>query len=42
VSSLIVFDGKLVAAGRFSSAGGVPASNVAIWNGSEWGRWERA
>jgi hypothetical protein len=28
--------GDLVAGGRFTTAGGVPASNIARWNGSAW------
>jgi hypothetical protein len=34
VSSLT--DGSIVAAGNFSSAGGVPASGIARWNGTAW------
>src|SRR5262249_716952 len=29
-------DGDLVAAGAFTSAGGVAANNIARWNGSSW------
>jgi len=29
-------DGSLVAAGRFATAGGVAASNIARWNGAAW------
>lgn len=37
VSALTVLpDGSLVAGGRFSSAGGVPASAIAHWDGSAW------
>ncbi|HUV26086.1 MAG TPA: hypothetical protein VMW34_01855, partial [Anaerolineales bacterium] len=34
----MVFDsnGNLYAGGRFSSAGGLPANNIAKWNGSTW------
>ena len=33
---LQVWDGKLVAAGDFSSAGGTPANHIAIWDGTQW------
>jgi len=40
ISSLFSYDdgnnAGLVAAGRFSSAGGTPASSIAIWNGTTW------
>jgi hypothetical protein len=37
VSALTVLpNGDLVAAGRFTTAGGVPAANVARWNGTTW------
>ncbi len=36
VYTLIVWQGKLVAGGRISSAGGVPIYNVAQWDGSAW------
>jgi hypothetical protein len=36
VTTLTVYDGELIAGGGFSSAGGVPANNVASWNGSNW------
>lgn len=29
-------DGKIIAGGTFTSAGGISALNVAMWNGSEW------
>lgn len=29
-------NGDLVASGNFSAAGGVPANNIARWNGSQW------
>ncbi len=34
----LAFDnsGKLYAGGQFSHAGGVPADNIAVWNGSSW------
>lgn len=34
--ALASYDGSLVVAGRFSSAGGVAASSVASWDGSDW------
>lgn len=36
VSSIISFNGQLIVGGIFDTAGGVPASNVAAWNGSTW------
>ena len=36
VFAMTVFDGKLVAAGGFATAGGAPAKNVASWSGSAW------
>jgi hypothetical protein len=36
VSSLVVFNGNLYAAGMFDSIGGVAARNVAEWNGTTW------
>lgn len=36
VSSIISFNGKLIAGGIFDTAGNVAASNVAAWNGSVW------
>jgi hypothetical protein len=36
VSSIISFNSQLVAGGIFDTAGGVAASNVAAWNGSNW------
>lgn len=36
VSALCVYNGELVAAGVFQTAGGVPAANIARWNGSSW------
>lgn len=32
----VLGDGSLVVAGRFSTAGGVPASNIARWDGQSW------
>jgi hypothetical protein len=36
VKSLAVANGELVAGGRFTTAGGVAANNVARWNGATW------
>ncbi len=37
VSSVTVYNGQLIAAGRFtSSGGGTPLGNIARWNGSSW------
>lgn len=36
VLALTVYDGNLIAAGTFDSAGGVPVSNIASWDGSSW------
>jgi trimeric autotransporter adhesin len=36
VDALVVHDNKLIAGGRFEQAGGVPASNIASWDGSAW------
>ncbi|MBX3405720.1 MAG: hypothetical protein KF869_03055 [Phycisphaeraceae bacterium] len=36
VNSLAVYQGELIAGGRFSTAGGTNASGVAAWNGTEW------
>lgn len=36
ISSLAVYDGKLIAGGRFKEAGGVPANHIAAWDGSSW------
>jgi hypothetical protein len=36
VISLAVHNGELIAGGRFTSAGGVPANNIAKWNGTGW------
>ncbi len=36
VWSLAVWDGDLVAAGAFTSAGGVPASHMGRWDGAAW------
>ena len=38
VSTLAVLaDGRLVAGGAFLTAGGSPASRIAVWNGTTWG-----
>ena len=36
VNALRVHEGQLIVGGRFNSAGGVVAVNVAAWNGSAW------
>jgi hypothetical protein len=36
ILSMAVYNGNLYAAGRFTTAGGNPASNIAMWNGSAW------
>ncbi|MHA3770406.1 DUF7453 family protein [Verrucomicrobiota bacterium sgz303538] len=36
VYALAVVGGDLYAAGRFTTAGGVPVNNIAKWNGSTW------
>jgi hypothetical protein len=36
VFSLVSFNGKLVAGGSFTTAGGVAAQNIAAWDGSSW------
>ena len=33
---LTIFDGDLIVGGTFSSAGGVPVSRIARWDGTEW------
>src|SRR5207237_7668544 len=33
---VVMPNGDLIAAGNFTTAGGVPASNIARWNGSAW------
>jgi hypothetical protein len=37
VTSLAIYNGELVAGGYFTAAGGVAATGVARWNGSDWG-----
>ena len=36
VKALVEYEGELIAAGDFTEAGGVRATNVARWNGAEW------
>ncbi|MBN2227120.1 MAG: hypothetical protein JW763_07115 [candidate division Zixibacteria bacterium] len=36
VGALTVYDGKLIAGGDFTLAGGISASHIAAWNGSSW------
>lgn len=36
VSALLVYGGELIAGGHFTSAGGIPSSGIAKWNGSAW------
>ena len=36
VKALTVFNNQLIAAGRFSSIGGVTANNIARWDGTTW------
>jgi hypothetical protein len=36
VRALTVYDGQLIAAGEFDTAGGVPCNHIASWDGSEW------
>jgi hypothetical protein len=36
VYALTSHNGALVAAGDFTTAGGLPANNIARWNGSQW------
>jgi trimeric autotransporter adhesin len=36
VDALSFWNGHLVVSGRFSQMGGTSASNIALWNGSEW------
>lgn len=37
VSALAVFNGRLVAGGNFTTAGGAAATHLAVWNGTAWG-----
>jgi hypothetical protein len=36
VRALTIFDGALIVGGHFGSAGGVPANNIARWDGTGW------
>jgi hypothetical protein len=36
VNAITVFDNKIVVGGNFSEAGGVPAANIAMWDGINW------
>jgi hypothetical protein len=36
VSALTVYNGELIAGGRFHTAGGVDVNSIARWNGSNW------
>jgi len=36
VFALVVYNGDLIAAGRFTSAGGVAANSIARWDGATW------
>ncbi len=36
VRALVEYDGQLVAAGNFRTAGGVAARNIAAWDGAQW------
>jgi len=36
VLALTVYNGGLYAGGEFTTAGGNPANNIAVWNGSSW------
>lgn len=36
VNSLLVYNGELYVAGRFTNAGDVEANNIAKWNGTNW------
>ena len=36
VYSLLVYQGKLIAAGRFDAVNGMPARSIAAWDGSRW------
>lgn len=36
VLAMVEFQGELIAAGRFVTAGGVPAVGIAAWNGTTW------
>ncbi|MBK9451975.1 MAG: hypothetical protein IPN95_21665 [Bacteroidetes bacterium] len=36
VSCMVVFNNQLIVGGVFDNAGGVPTSNIASWDGSNW------
>ena len=36
ITSMVVFDGDLIVAGRFSLAGSILANNIARWDGTTW------
>ncbi|MBL7128205.1 MAG: T9SS type A sorting domain-containing protein [Ignavibacteria bacterium] len=36
VFSVAYYNGNVYAGGNFDTAGGVPANNIAVWNGSNW------
>lgn len=36
VSALFVYEGRLIAAGSFAHAGGVPVQSIAVWDGVSW------
>jgi len=36
VTSILVYNGNLIAGGHFDTAGGQPANSIAEWNGSMW------
>ncbi len=36
VYSMVVWNGSLIAAGKFNTMMGVPALNIALWNGTTW------
>src|SRR5947207_8873259 len=36
INAVTVFNGALIAAGTFTTAGGVTVNNIAAWNGTAW------
>ena len=36
VECSVIWNGSLVVGGQFTQVGGVPANNIALWNGSKW------
>ena len=36
INALAVYENKLISAGRFNTAGGIPAKSIASWNGFSW------